>query len=50
MVGTVEGLSILRFSKPEINSVFGLKQSGVKCVLHTHVRRGTMQHFALNNI
>ena len=37
MVGTAEGFSILRFLKPGINSIFGLKQSGVKCALHTYV-------------
>ena len=36
MVGTAEGFSILRFLKPGIHSIFGLKQSGVKCALHTY--------------
>ena len=37
MVGTAEGFSILCFLKPGINSIFGSKQSGVKCALHTYV-------------
>ena len=37
MVGTAEGFSILRFLKPGIHSIFGSKQSGVKCALHSYV-------------